>query len=107
MYTGTAAVLDADAITFAHWNPHWQCFAGHPSCAANATAALSRLLSATSLDFANIVELEAADYIPPPGWAAIAPVQSCGQDWDTLFYNTKRWMRRVAQNVYNPTLEEP
>ena len=86
------------AISFVHWNPHWQCFAGHPSCAANATAALSSLLSVTGLDFANIVELEAASYTPPSGWAAIAPVQSCGDDWDTLFYNTKLWTRLVERS---------
>ena len=92
-------VAAADSISFAHWNPHWQCFAGsHPSCAANATAALSSLLSATGLDFANIVELEAASYAPPPGWAAIAPAQSCGDDWDTLFYNTGRWTRLVERS---------
>ena len=86
-------------ISFAHWNPHWQCFNGsHPSCAANATAALSSLLSETGLDFANIVELEAASYAPPPGWAAIAPAQSCGDDWDTLFYNTGRWTRLVERS---------
>ena len=85
-------------ISFAHWNPHWQCFVNSPSCAANATAALSSLLSATGLDFANIVELEAASYTPPLGWAAIASVQSCGNDWDTLFYNTERWTRLVERS---------
>ena len=96
---GTVATPDPPtSISFAHWNPHWQCFAGHPSCAANATAALSSLLSVTGLDFANIVELEAASYTPPSGWAAIAPVQSCGDDWDTLFYNTKRWTRLVERS---------
>ena len=84
-------------IALAHWNPHWQCFAGHPSCAANATAALSTLLSATGLDFANIVEME-APYTPPSGWSAIAPVESCGQDWDTLFYNSLRWRRLVERS---------
>lgn len=96
--TPDLVVAATDSISFAHWNPHWQCFTGHPSCAANTTAALSNLLSATGLDFANVVELEAASFTPPPGYAAIAPIQSCGDDWDTLFYNTKRWTRLVERS---------
>jgi len=84
-------------ITFLHWNPHWQCFAGHPNCASNATDILTGLLNPnTDLDFANLVELELPDYHPPAEWSTIAAHPSCGRDWDTLFYNAKRW-RRLAE----------
>jgi len=86
-----AALASAtDDITFAHWNPHWQCFSGHPTCAGNVTAALTTLLQ-SGVDFVNVVELEAATYEPPAGWASIAKFDSCGRDWDTLFFNTARW----------------
>ena len=65
-------------IGLLHWNPHWQCFSGHPDCASNATAALDNLMS-EKLDFMNVVELESTSYSPPEGWAAIAAFDSCGR----------------------------
>lgn len=84
---------DAPTLTVAQWNPHWQCFVGHPDCAGNATATLDKLLTETAgLDFANIIELEEAAYHPPDGWGAVgAGTASCGQDWDMVLYNQKRW----------------
>eukprot|EP00966_Prymnesium_polylepis_P047778 1106785-Prymnesium_polylepis.1 len=87
--------LQQQDITFLHWNPHWQCFEGNVGCASNATAALTSLLS-DGVDFANVVELETAKYTPPLGWAAVAKFESCGRDWDTLFFNTARWRRFPA-----------
>jgi len=84
--------LQQQDITFLHWNPHWQCFEGNVGCSSNATAALTSLLS-DGVDFANVVELETAKYTPPLGWAAVAKFESCGRDWDTLFFNTARWRR--------------
>lgn len=88
-----------DEIKFFHWNPHWQCFENKPGCTTNATDQLTSLLSngvdGSWLDFANIVEFESASYKPPAGWAAIALTESCGRDWDTLFYNTRRWGKLV------------
>jgi hypothetical protein len=83
----------AGTIGLAHWNPHWQCFEGHPACKANAIAALTALLSQQepSLDFVNVIELEDSSYTPPFGWLAIGAEQSCGHDWDTLFYRASRW----------------
>jgi hypothetical protein len=88
-------------LNLAHWNPHWECFAKEPMCKANATAALTTLLTSACsptgcsptgvLDFASIIEFEVADYVLPPGWAAIGLDQSCGYDWATLFYNADRW----------------
>ncbi|KAL1522388.1 hypothetical protein AB1Y20_017378 [Prymnesium parvum] len=92
----TAGVLSyTQTLSLAHWNPHWQCFSGNPQCASNATAALTNMLSTDNLDFFNLVELESASYTPPAGWDAIAAHQSCGRDWDTLFFNSVRW-RRLA-----------
>ena len=79
-------------LNLAHWNPHYECFAGaEPACAANATAALTELLLANSggdgdgaLDFVSVIEFEVAGYVPPPGWAAIGGGgASCGYDWVT------------------------
>ena len=77
-------------ISLAHWNPHWQCFVKHPTCSAGATAALSTLL-AQPLDFVNVVEFELDTYKPPTGWKAIALEQTCGHDWDTLFFDERKW----------------
>ena len=97
-----ASVVAADAggLTFAHWNPHWQCFVESPACAAHATAALTSLLSSGG-DFVNVVELETTKYEPPAGWASIAPFETCGPaktgDWDTLFYNEKAWQLKQSK----------
>ena len=74
----TAHSTEPMTISFAHWNPHLQCFSGHPDCASNATAALDNLMS-EKLDFMNVVELESTSYSPPEGWAAIAAFDSCGR----------------------------
>ena len=74
-----------------HWNPHWQCFEQSPACSAGATKALTKLLNPATLDFANVIEFETTTFTPPAGWASIGAFQSCGHDWDTLFYNTDRW----------------
>lgn len=84
-------------IEFVHWNPHWQCFSGHPECAANATAAVDALLG-KGVDFMNVVELESSGFYTPSGWQSLAARQSCGRDWDTLFFNTKRWRRLANQS---------
>lgn len=73
---------EEDNIRFAHWNPHWQCFESNPRCAANATAALTSLLS-SGLDFANVIELESSKYTPPAGWAAIAAFDRCAS-WTSI-----------------------
>ena len=82
-------------IGLLHWNPHWQCFEKNPTCAGNATKVLSALFSepppSNPVDFAHVIEFEDAGYKPPAGWSSIAPYQSCGSDWDTLFYSTNRW----------------
>jgi len=92
----------ATQISFAHWNPHWQCFVLNPACGTNATASLTGLLSSGTLDFVNVVELETKSYEPPVGWASIAPFESCGPsktgDWDTLFYSTKNWALLAKQS---------
>lgn len=77
-------------IRFGHWNPHWECFSGHIQCALNASVALTNLLEG-GLDFMNVVELESYAYRPPDGWEVIAGYESCGRDWDTLFFNAKQW----------------
>ena len=84
---------EAPTLTVAQWNPHWQCFVGHPDCAGNATAALDTLLTKTAgLDFANVIELEVAAYHPPDGWGAVGSGKAtCGQDWGMVLYNQKRW----------------
>ena len=97
---GLTGVARADIINLAHWNPHWECFAKEPMCKANATAALTDLLTSGcsptgctngALDFASVIEFEVADYKPPAGWVAVGALQSCGHDWATLFYNAERW----------------
>ena len=96
LLAGSSATLveesSAQDINFIHWNPHWQCFVGHPTCSLNVSLALDRLLT-PEIDFANLVEMEAKHFSPPAGWAAVAPFDSCGHDWDTLWYNSAKWRR--------------
>jgi len=87
-------------VSFAHWNPHYECFLKEPTCRRNATASLARLLASGcsptgcangGLDFASVIEFEVADYEPPAGWESIGLAQTCGHDWATLFYDARRW----------------
>ena len=102
--SGASSTTLAISIGLAHWNPHWQCFVSHPSCAAAAKTALTEMLTArTPLDFFNVVELEDAHYglTLPPGWASIAPERDCGHpdpDWDTLFYRSDRWALKESSH---------
>jgi hypothetical protein len=93
---------DFGTVIAAHWNPHWRCFSEEPNCKSNATKALSNLLlngeapplandDVAQTDFASIIEFEAPDYRPPPGFASIGAFQSCAHDWATLFYDADRW----------------
>jgi len=74
------------------WNPHWECFVSNPNCTEMAISHLDMLLSSSGNDFANIIEFEVHNYTPPNGWRAIgANEETCGLDWDTLFYNAELW----------------
>jgi len=80
----------ASALNLLQWNPHWQCFEQNEGgCKASAEEYLTAQLKALDVDFANIVELEDASYVPPTGWAAIR--QQCNLDVTVLIYNTARW----------------
>lgn len=72
------------------WNPHWQCFLwDEHGCSANAQQTLTQLLVLGSIDFANIVELAAKDYLLPEGFEKLEQV--CGVDSTALIYNKLRW----------------
>ena len=68
--------IGVDALKLMQWNPHWQCW-GNTTCATNAAAALTNLLTTKQLDFANVIELE-APFLVPNGWAALGAYDSCG-----------------------------
>jgi hypothetical protein len=89
----TALAQRTDDIHLLQWNPHWQCFDQSADCATNASRALTSLLEAMPLDFANIIELEldSPSYRPPAPYRALGAFQSCGHDWDTLIWDASRW----------------
>ena len=79
-------------IGLIHWNPHWECFVKNPNCTQNAIDNLDKLLGTPGNDFANIIMFEVSNYTPPFGWKGIGSAgESCGRDWDSLFYNADLW----------------
>jgi len=82
--TDTATVT----ITAMQWNPHWECFEESVACRSGALQALSRRLS-NDTDFANVVELETANFSLPADWQNLS--HSCSRDVTTLFFNSARW----------------
>lgn len=75
-------------LNILQWNPHWQCFQDD-TCKINAIGNLNTILPADNIDFANVVELQAA-YTPPAGWTIMTEV--CGLDTTSLIFNSQRWL---------------
>lgn len=91
-------------ISSFHWNPHWQCFdRTNPSCvstgcSSNALSALDSLLRTGSYDFGHVIELEESSWAVPHTYDAIGLGNaSCGDDWDTLFYDRNKWKLRRSK----------
>ena len=77
-------------LVFLQWNPHWQCFDGHPSCQQGVESGLNGALSDYGVDVANLVMMEDAGYTPPSGYTQTA-TSTCGQDVQFFLYNSQQW----------------
>ena len=85
-------------VSLIQWNPHWGCFASGNSCCGNVVINyVTTQLVARNVDFANLIEFDVPNYVPPPNYQII--LAPCSNDLVSLIYHT-RWRPIGAPHVF-------